>query len=139
MINKKPLILFSLILIILDLVIKILVINYLSYTLNSGIALDILQDQHILTLALNFLGIILVSYFIIENTDKNNTLPLVLIFAGGTANFFDRILHAGYVVDYISLVRYLPTFNLADIYVVGGFIWLMFNYLQKYFHDRKKI
>jgi len=47
-------------------------------------------------------------------------IPIILIFAGGVGNLWDRVL-LGYVRDMLVFlfVRF-PVFNLADIFVVVG-------------------
>ena len=47
-------------------------------------------------------------------------IPIILIFAGGVGNLFDRIAF-GYVRDMLAfLFVNFPIFNLADVYVVAG-------------------
>jgi signal peptidase II len=47
-------------------------------------------------------------------------VPLILIFAGGMGNLYDRVLF-GYVRDMLAFLFIdFPIFNLADVYVVTG-------------------
>ena len=46
-----------------------------------------------------------------------------LLLGGAIGNPLDRILHQGYVVDFIS-VGSLPIFNLADISILSGVVCL---------------
>lgn len=58
-----------------------------------------------------------------------------LIAFGGLSNLFDRVAYGG-VVDFISLsyaAYYWPTFNIADISIVCGFIAMM---LSEVIHEK---
>jgi signal peptidase II len=46
-----------------------------------------------------------------------------LLFAGAFGNVIDR-LRRGYVVDFIH-VQHWPVFNVADIWIVAGALWLV--------------
>jgi signal peptidase II len=50
------------------------------------------------------------------------TLPLTLIIAGSLSNLVDR-LRFGFVLDFVT-VPHWPTFNVADIAIAGGAVWL---------------
>lgn len=52
-------------------------------------------------------------------------LPLSLIIIGGVSNLIDRCYWGG-VIDFITLTNLL-VFNLADIYLIVGLIWLIKN------------
>ena len=61
------------------------------------------------------------------------TIPLLvgiaLVIGGGLGNWIDRTLHDGSVIDFVSLgFDRLRTgiFNLADVAIVGGVIWVGF-------------
>lgn len=62
---------------------------------------------------------------------------LCLIISGGVSNLLDRLFR-GYVIDYINIEEFFkfPIFNLADIYVVAGWIifvitTIIFSFKQK--------
>ena len=63
---------------------------------------------------------------------KNNLIVLdllsySLILGGTIGNGFDRILK-GYVIDFINLnIINFPVFNIADISINIGFIFIMYN------------
>jgi signal peptidase II len=57
-----------------------------------------------------------------------------LFFAGGFSNLTDRLLHGGYVVDFINIgVGPLRTgvFNVADLFISAGVLVLLWNGLRR--------
>ncbi|HEY6642421.1 signal peptidase II [Povalibacter sp.] len=63
-----------------------------------------------------------------KNVNPRNVVPLTLILAGGTGNLIDRIAYGGYVVDFVNLgIGSLRTgvFNVADVAIMTGVIWLL--------------
>lgn len=56
-------------------------------------------------------------------------LPLSLIILGAISNILDRLLYGG-VVDFISIWQF-PVFNLSDVYITVGFMWVLFFELKK--------
>lgn len=50
------------------------------------------------------------------------SFPLALIIAGSLGNLIDR-LRFGFVWDFVTVPHY-PTFNVADIAIAGGAVWL---------------
>jgi signal peptidase II len=54
-------------------------------------------------------------------------LALVLVTAGAIGNYLDRAVR-GYVVDFVH-VRHWPVFNVADVYLVAGYVLLAFGLL----------
>ena len=56
-------------------------------------------------------------YFILS------TSYMILILAGAISNIIDR-LYYGCVIDFIDL-RFWPVFNLADIFIVSGVVFLL--------------
>lgn len=55
--------------------------------------------------------------------------PLTLIILGAFSNLLDRFKF-GAVIDFIDL-WWWPAFNLADLYIVTGCLWLVFASLPK--------
>ena len=58
--------------------------------------------------------------------DKRLSLPLALTLGGGCANFWER-LKKGSVTDFLFIPiegKNAPIFNLADIAIVAGAIWM---------------
>jgi signal peptidase II len=50
------------------------------------------------------------------------SLPLALIIAGSLGNVIDR-LRFGYVLDFVT-VPHWPTFNVSDLAIASGAVWL---------------
>ena len=100
---------------------------YLRYVENRGAAFGIFQNEKVFLIGISALIFLLITVYVFK---KRNELrisflaPLALIAGGGVSNMADR-LQFGYVVDYIDvrIISY-PVFNLADICVVIGVIWL---------------
>lgn len=61
-----------------------------------------------------------------DRIDKKTLASFTLILSGGFSNLIDRIFR-GYVADYIDITNLIdfPIFNLADVFVVVGWILLL--------------
>jgi len=69
--------------------------------------------------------------YIFSKAEKySRKIFLILIFSGAISNFVDR-LRFGCVVDYIDL-KFFPVFNLGDVYITLGTIFILFNF-SKFF------
>lgn len=139
----KKIALFSLLFIILDLFSKYLVVSFLSsdfviiensvrlsYAENYGIAFS-LEVPFYMIFILNF-AILTAFYFFIKKEIKFDKIiaqiPCAMIIGGGVANLVDRAYN-GFVVDFISILSY-PTFNLADIFISLGVLFLLVFYAK---------
>lgn len=69
----------------------------------------------------------LVSMFFKTKSPSQKVL-LIFIFSGAISNMIDRI-RLGCVVDYIDL-KFWPVFNLADVYITAGAIFLFVIFLK---------
>ncbi|MEG2618267.1 MAG: signal peptidase II [Bacilli bacterium] len=105
---------------------------YLVFTINNGAAFSILQGK---LWFLIVISLIMLIYLIIEslkyikNNNKRVCLPLSFIIGGLIGNLIDRI-YFGYVRDFISfqIGSYnAPIFNVADIFLVFGAIYLVYE------------
>jgi signal peptidase II len=72
-------------------------------------------------------GALLLGLFIYALFSKGNqpvgVVAIAVFSAGGLSNLIDRLVHGGYVVDFINLgIGPLRTgiFNVADIFIMGG-------------------
>ncbi len=55
-------------------------------------------------------------------------LSVALVFGGGASNLVDRFLHGGSAIDFITINTiglWSVTFNLADLFIIGGFLLLV--------------
>lgn len=124
------------ILIILDQASKILVGNLfqetwgndyfkIEITKNTGMAFGF-NDGNGKNILVTLLIIWLIISFIkkqIEQIDTKTAVALSLVLGGGIGNFIDRVFRGG-VFDFIKIVDF-PNFNLADVFVVTGWILLV--------------
>lgn len=100
---------------------------YFSYVQNYGAAFGIFRDAKIFLITLAVVLFLVITYYVIskrKSIGKSWLIPLSMIAGGGISNVADRI-RFGFVVDYIDvrIINY-PVFNLADICVVLGVLWL---------------
>lgn len=140
--NKRQYIIIALIIfaiILLDQIIKAVMINKsneitildgilaLNYNGNTGIAFGIGNGNLIGVIFTDILVISILLRFLIrqiENMNCMSRISLSFIIAGGISNFIDRIIR-GKVIDYIDIsqmINEFPIFNIADIFIVVGFI-----------------
>ena len=140
--KKKNILLILLIvfLIILDQATKIIVINTIkgesvniinnflnfTYVENSGVAFGINSNGRVTNIIINIIVMAGVIRFMLnqkEMMNKFTSISLSLILAGGFGNLIDRIFR-GTVIDFIDIspIFNFPTFNIADILVVVGWI-----------------
>lgn len=116
-------IIFAFFLILMDLTIAFL---FYQYQPQNGLDSENLEKNLlILTLVL-----LLITLFRKQLSDivAKNIFAITLFTAGVLANFTERVIF-GRVVDYISIQKLVnfnyPIFNLADIYLVIGSLWLV--------------
>ena len=101
----------------------------LDFVKNYGAAFNIFSGSRIFLSLISIIFSILLIYLIFR---KNNLNALDLysysfILGGTIGNGIDRILK-GYVIDFINLnIINFPVFNIADISINIGFIFLLYN------------
>ncbi|MBL0725450.1 MAG: signal peptidase II [Alphaproteobacteria bacterium] len=86
------------------------------------------------------LELLLVLFYFISKT-KTQKFAILLVFAGGFGNIYDRIT-IGYVRDFIDVYimdYHWPAFNFADSYIVIGAIMLIMQDLTKQSKNAKKV
>lgn len=96
---------------------------------NEGIAYGIPLS---LTVVLVVIVCLLVagSYFLVRSyrqRDVSTFTAVLLIVSGACSNGLDRLYH-GYVIDYFSLTSRL-VFNISDVMISAGVIWLLVGLL----------
>lgn len=98
----------------------------LSLFYNRGVAFSFLHGAPLLILILlTSLSFVLCYQYCWKKEDRFNW-AFLLIFAGITGNFLDRIVY-GYVIDWIHIGLY---FNLADFYLIAGSLSLLSRQLR---------
>jgi len=101
----------------------------LDFVKNYGAAFNIFSGNRILLSLISIFFSILLIYLIYKkNTLNSYELYSYSFILGGTVgNGIDRI-YKGFVVDFINLnIINFPVFNIADISINIGFIFLMYN------------
>ena len=101
----------------------------LDFVKNYGAAFNIFSGSRIfLSLTSIFFAILLI--YLIFRKNNLNAIDLYsysFILGGTIGNGIDRILN-GYVIDFINLnIINFPVFNIADISINIGFIFLLYN------------
>ena len=147
--------LYSLLLVVIDQIIKIVVIKNIqynpitiikgilkfSYCENKGVAFSI-GDGHVpMFIILNIFIIIGMVLFYEKNREEFKGICKIfftMVIAGGVSNLLDRIFR-GYVIDFIDIndLFSFAIFNVADIFIVCGIIGLVIYMLFKEIKERK--
>lgn len=127
--------------IIVDQVTKSLALSN-TYVINNGLALNI--GQSIPTSWLIFFimtMVILVSSFNLRYWKKNQNIAELIVIAGGISNLLDRFRYKG-VVDFLIIDLKIcnfklstPVFNLADIIIMTGILWIIYRDLSKQYSN----
>jgi len=99
---------------------------------NSGAAWSIFEGQQTFFTIITIVAIIVIGYFIWQYRKNIPMLiGLSLIMAGIIGNFIDR-LRQGYVVDMFETTFInFPIFNIADMCLTIGVIWLIICILKE--------
>ena len=112
--------------IIIDQISKIIVQNI------SNINIEQNADERMMYIITNLVIIVIITKFMLsQNQFIDNKLKIFLSFiiAGGISNIIDRIFR-GYVLEWIKIpnIGWLPTFNIADVFVLAGWILVVGNF-----------
>ena len=101
----------------------------LDFVKNYGAAFNILSGSRIFLSLISILFSILLIYLILSKNTLNflDLYSYSFILGGTIGNGIDRI-YKGFVVDFINLnIINFPVFNIADISINIGFIFLLYN------------
>ena len=101
----------------------------LDFVKNYGAAFNIFSGSRIFLSLISIIFAILLSYLIFRKNNLNSfdLYAYSLILGGTIGNGIDRI-YKGFVVDFINLnIINFPVFNIADISINIGFIFLLYN------------
>ena len=105
----------------------------LDFVKNYGAAFNILSGSRIFLSLISIIFSILLIYLILRK-NALNSLDLYsysFILGGTIGNGIDRIFK-GFVIDFINLnIVNFPVFNIADISINIGFIFLLYSILKK--------
>ncbi len=101
----------------------------LDFVKNYGAAFNIFSGSQIFLSLISIIFSILLTYLILRKNNLNvlDLYSYSFILGGTVGNGIDRILK-GYVIDFINLnIINFPVFNIADISINIGFVFLLFN------------
>ena len=101
----------------------------LDFVKNYGAAFNIFSGSRIFLSLISILFSILLIYLIFSKNSLNSIdlYSYSFILGGTIGNGIDRI-YRGFVVDFINLnIINFPVFNIADISINIGFIFLLYN------------
>ena len=105
----------------------------LDFVKNYGAAFNILSGSRIFLSFISIIFSILLTYLILRKNTLN-TVDLIsysFILGGTVGNGIDRLLR-GFVIDFINLnIINFPVFNIADISINIGFLFLLYSILKK--------
>ena len=111
---------------------KDLVLFKLDFVKNYGAAFNIFSGSRIFLSIISIIFSILLLYLILrKNTSKSiDMYSYSFILAGTVGNGLDRIIK-GFVIDFINLNFIdFPVFNIADISINVGFIFLLYRFFK---------
>ena len=105
----------------------------LDFVKNYGAAFNIFSGNRIFLSLISIIFSILVIYLILSKniSNKFDLFAYSFILGGTIGNGIDRILK-GFVIDFINLnFINFPVFNIADISINIGFIFLLYSIFKK--------
>ena len=112
----------------------------LTYLQNTGASFSIFEGYGKLFFAiLTIIAMAVMIWAYLKSRRAGLQMSLALIFAGALGNFIDRMV-LGYVVDFFHFYIFgwsFPVFNIADICITLGFIFLVIDMLREE-HDQRK-
>jgi signal peptidase II len=104
---------------------------YIHHVINTGAAWSMFNRHTYLLTLLSIVAIVILLY-LLRNSKGLSYYAILIIIGGALGNLYDRVLY-GYVVDFLDfiIIGYdYPVFNIADSFVVIGFILLVIDTLR---------
>jgi signal peptidase II len=152
----KKIILFSLVIFIVDQIVKLFVgfslalntsltiiknIFYISNVHNYGAAFSILYGNRLFLILVSIFTLIFIYCYLFKNKVFSwlDVFIYSLLIGGILGNLFDRIIY-GYVVDYFDFYIFgynFPIFNIADICIVVSVILIIIDTIRGGFSENK--
>lgn len=112
----------------------------LTHLRNTGMAFSMFDDLGIgFFIAISILVIGCIIWYFFHTKNVTIELSLVLILAGAIGNLIDRI-SKGYVTDFFQFYIFgkpFAVFNVADVCITIGFIFLVIGMLMEDWHEHK--
>ena len=104
----------------------------ITYIKNTGAIFGIFEKNIVLIIDIIAIICILIYWKKSQKNDMKN-IAFVLIISGSFGNLIDRIFK-GYVIDFIKVIicGKIPIFNLADLFILIGFIIFIIIYLKNF-------
>lgn len=154
---KNKIIYLSFIGILLDQLVKEIIINkfslfesveiikdffQLTYVRNIGGAFGILEGSRFFFIIITILFLVYFIHTILKEKEEYffKTLYYSMLLSGIIGNLIDRIIR-GYVVDFFHFKIFsydFPVFNLADIFIVIGIIFLFIDIVRSEWYECSK-
>lgn len=148
--NKNKVYLTSVIVLLIDQIVKLLIKTNMSlneeisiipnffsiqYLKNTGAAFSILENQTILLAITSIICISVIIYYLKKEENLTTTMYLSfgLVLGGILGNLIDRIVYQG-VIDFLSFQIFnynFPVFNIADIGITIGVLLLIIIYISR--------
>ena len=98
---------------------------WIHHVRNSGIAFGFFSQATAVVIVLTGLAVAWMLVYFARSGARHPVLPVALglVIGGSTSNLLDRV-RLGYVTDFLDL-RWWPSFNLADSFIVVGVLILL--------------
>jgi signal peptidase II len=106
----------------------------LTKATNTGVAFGFLGSYQIIVQIITG-AIIIASVYFLPKLKREYIIPAAFVIGGALGNFVDRLAY-GHVIDYLFL-RYFSIFNLADMCITFGIVWIIYLELFKNKEQKK--
>ena len=143
----KLIIIISIVIILIDQIIKAIVLNLGTITIIPGVLQFKVQDNMnstSMSIITSLIAILIIFRFVMSRNsyiDRKIKIFLTFALAGGISNTFDKVVR-GYLVEFIDFTPsiLLPILNIADIFImIGwiGFAWIFAVFTVKEIQARR--